>query len=269
MRLLSLRSLRTLRSRPLSNVFRQNGVLASRVSPRAFAVRCHPERREGSLFSVAGAVARPFSVKGRSSAFLAAVFASRCHPEPIRAKRGWVRDLLFPSPLRVPDPSVLRVGLPPFLPFPLLLSSSSAAKDLSSSAAEPQRRKGFGSAASAVRVSQRRQCSDRVVSAVRSHPERAQLGGIALRSVLAQRSRPQPASVIVSAAKNLSSCANSNSITETAAPLRGSELKSPCGNVGFSSGHGFIRAENARKSMRLQPLRDDLSSRRTGSSAPA
>jgi hypothetical protein len=23
------------------------------------------------------------------------VFATRCHPEPIRAQRGWVKDLLF------------------------------------------------------------------------------------------------------------------------------------------------------------------------------
>ena len=37
------------------------------------------------------------------------------------------------------------------------------------------------------------------------------------------------------------------------------------GNVGFSSGHGFIRAAAARKSMRLQPLRDDLASCHTGS----
>ncbi len=34
-------------------------------------------------------------------------------------------------------------------------------------------------------------------------------------------------------------------------------LKSLCGNPRFSSGHGFIRAANAEKSMRLQPLRDE------------
>jgi hypothetical protein len=44
----------------------------------------------------------PFGVKGRSSAFLAAAFALRCHPEPIRAKRGWVRDLLLPSLSGIP-----------------------------------------------------------------------------------------------------------------------------------------------------------------------
>jgi hypothetical protein len=33
------------------------------------------------------------------------LLALNCHPEPIRAKRGWVRDLLLLSPLRVPDPS--------------------------------------------------------------------------------------------------------------------------------------------------------------------
>ncbi len=35
------------------------------------------------------------SCKRRSSAFLAAAFVFRCRPEPIRAKRGWVRDLLL------------------------------------------------------------------------------------------------------------------------------------------------------------------------------
>jgi hypothetical protein len=33
------------------------------------------------------------------------LFALNCHPELIRAKRGWVRDLLLLLPLRVPDPS--------------------------------------------------------------------------------------------------------------------------------------------------------------------
>jgi hypothetical protein len=43
------------------------------------------------------------SCKRRSSAFLAAAFVSRCHPEPIRAKRGWVRDLLFLSLFVIPS----------------------------------------------------------------------------------------------------------------------------------------------------------------------
>jgi len=30
-------------------------------------------------------------------AFVAAAFSFRCHPEPIRAQRGWARDLLLLS----------------------------------------------------------------------------------------------------------------------------------------------------------------------------
>jgi hypothetical protein len=44
-------------------------------------------------------------------------------------------------------------------------------------------------------------------------------------------------------------------------------LQSLCGNPRFSSGHGFIRAANAEKSMRLQPLRDDLAGSHTDPSA--
>ncbi len=72
--------------------------------------------------AIAGA--RPFGFKGRSSVF---AFASRpclsplpfpfsllpfavgfrCHPEPIRAKRGWVRDLLLLSCFFFPASSFL------------------------------------------------------------------------------------------------------------------------------------------------------------------
>jgi len=66
-------------------------------------VGSHSERSEESLFAVAVAGARPFGVKGRSSAFLAAALAFSCHPEPIRAKRGWVRDLLLLSLSGIPS----------------------------------------------------------------------------------------------------------------------------------------------------------------------
>ena len=56
-------------------------------------------------FAVAG-------VRVRVLPFFAAAFAFRCHPEPIRAKRGWVRDLLLLSPLRMS-----RAGVLPFLPL--------------------------------------------------------------------------------------------------------------------------------------------------------
>jgi hypothetical protein len=81
-----------------------------------------------SSFAVAVAGARPFGVNThrsqahfsqlaqhlhRTLAFACAVavafaFAFRCHPEPTRAKRGWVRDLLLLSQLqlRLPGPSV-------------------------------------------------------------------------------------------------------------------------------------------------------------------
>jgi hypothetical protein len=90
----------------------------SRLLPfSVFAVRSHSERSEESLFAFASllpfraprccrslfAGARPFGVKGRSSAFLAAAFAFRCHPEPIRAWRGWVRDLLLSSSRSCPS----------------------------------------------------------------------------------------------------------------------------------------------------------------------
>jgi hypothetical protein len=65
-------------------------------------------------FAVAG-------VKGRSSAFLADAFAFRRHPEPIRAERGWVRDLLLLSPLRV-TVSVFCLSLPLPLLFVVILS---------------------------------------------------------------------------------------------------------------------------------------------------
>jgi len=47
------------------------------------------------VVAVVGAGARPFGFKGRSLPY--AVFSFRCHPEAVRAKRGWARDLLLPS----------------------------------------------------------------------------------------------------------------------------------------------------------------------------
>jgi len=41
-------------------------------------------------------VPHPLSCKAGSSACVGAAFSFHCHPEPIRAKRGWVRDLLLP-----------------------------------------------------------------------------------------------------------------------------------------------------------------------------
>jgi len=47
------------------------------------------------------------------------------------------------------------------------------------------------------------------------------------------------------------------------------KLKCLCATSVFLSGHGFIRAANARKSVRLQPLRDDLASCHKGSEGQA
>ncbi len=89
------------------------------------ASMCHPERSKGSALdffatapdrrpvAVTVAGAKPVGVKGRSSAplaaaksrpyaSLAAALAFRCHPEPIRAERGWVRDLLLLSLSGIP-----------------------------------------------------------------------------------------------------------------------------------------------------------------------
>jgi len=55
-------------------------------------------------FALAFAGARPFGFKGRSVAFALAV-AFGCHPEPVRAKRGRVRDLLLLFSFSVVCPS--------------------------------------------------------------------------------------------------------------------------------------------------------------------